>query len=67
MLMKGKKPRKFDYIPRLYKEEDQDVSKTKFFKSKKGKAGRNRGVSLYKIVFLIFLVLFLMYYFKNYT
>jgi hypothetical protein len=65
MLMKGKKPRKFDYIPRYYKiEEDSEDPKTKRFKIPRSETGKKRRVSLFKIITPIVLILFLMYYLK---
>ena len=65
MLMKGKKPRKFEYIPRLYKIDiDSEAPKKTGFKIQRREFGNNRGISLYKIFIPMILILITMYYLK---
>ena len=66
MLMKGIKPRKFDYIPRYYEENnDSESTDKKRIKIKRGVSGKIGDASFYKIMFLIFIILYFMYFLKD--
>lgn len=64
--MKGMKPRKFDYIPRYYEESsDSESTDKKRIRVKRGVSRKIRNASFYKIMFLIFIILYFMYFLKN--